>query len=100
FICKKHKDVRPVFALVKDLLHFVLRAVELDSRLAKLRALSRSHVVMKDGWGGVVARESVERLGVLASSAETAGSTYSRQLDFTNRLSLHVHDPYLCIGVL
>ena len=85
-----HRHARAVFAVVEDLLRFVVRRVEIDLRRAEDRAAARPHVVAVDRRRRRVAREAVEGLLVRALAAEAAGGADAGQLDLAHLLAAQV----------
>jgi hypothetical protein len=69
----EHRDFRSVFALVEDLLRFVIGRLEIDLRRAEERALLRRDVVLEDRARIGERSEGVENEFVVIIAAETAG---------------------------
>ena len=83
-------SARAVFALVKDLLGFVIARIEIDFRLSEDRALASLHVVTINGPRRGEAGESVKGLSVFALAVEADHRPDAWQIDLARKLSAQV----------
>ena len=73
FVSDKHRNARPVFAMIEDLFGFELRFVALNFGLTDDRGRAGFQVIPVNSPGGDETRERIERFAVLASATKAAG---------------------------
>src|SRR5262249_46686692 len=92
---QKHRHTRPVFAVVENLLGFVLLRVEIYLRLLEYRTLARLRIVAINRRRRNEAREGIERFFICSLAAESRCCPNPRQVDSSKEFSTEVMDPHL-----
>src|SRR6516164_5302022 len=96
----EHGDAGTVFAVVENLLGFILAGIEVDVGLAEDRGLPFRKVIPVDRGGTDEAGKRVERFLVLALAAEALSGADARKIDDVQEFAFEIEQANFGLGIL